>query len=278
MPLVSVVGALLWLCTKFTTREGDCTLSTVAHNYIVRRWRGFVDPTDLPTAVLLLASGARFQEHVDLMPNSPSATEVYYDAAHCNDSWPFARPDDDLMQWLNITDANGAVLDVFEVTHTSSDKRGVFVTLSIGEDKNSTPIRNTPALTISGNRVSVSDDTIALFASTTDTTKMQRDRETALSLLTPIFGSDEGISPYVGIDSVVPWANIAHNKAVTTRALADDTNRFALNGFSDDRSVYINARDPLWTANPCARGADLHFDNQTRHGIFTQFVLNVHDD
>lgn len=116
-------------------------MSTVAHNYIVRRWRGFVDPTDLPTAVLLLASGARFQEHVDLMPNSPSATEVYYDAVHCDDSWPFARPDDDLMQWLNITDANGAVLDVFEVTHTSSDKRGVFVTLTASTATTSTSPR-----------------------------------------------------------------------------------------------------------------------------------------
>lgn len=253
-------------------------MPAVSHTYIVRRWRGFVDPTDLPTAVLLLASGAKFQDYVDLMPNSPSATEVYYDAVHCADSWPFEHPDDDYLQWLNVTDPHGGVLDVFEVTHTATGKRGVFVTLSIGEDPNTSPIRNSPALTVSQRRVSLADDTIAMFAPTTNTSTYARDKETAYDLLVPIFGSDKSISPYVGIDRSVPWANIAHSKVVTTRALADNPDRVAPNGFSADRSVYTDAGDPLWTANPCAHGTDLHFDNQTKHGIFTQFVLTVHDN
>lgn len=253
-------------------------MTAAAHTYIVRRWRGFVDPSDLPTAVLLLASGARFRDYVDLMPNSPSATEVYYDAAHCADIWPFRRPEDDYMQWLNVTNPHGGVLDVFEFSHTTTGRRGVFVTLSIGNDPATTPIRNTPVLTVSGNGVSVTDDTIALYAPTTNTTKYNRDKETAYDLLVPIFGSDKGIRPYIGIDDSVPWEIIAHSKAVTTSALADGPDRAALNGFSADRSVYADAHDPLWTANPRARGTDLHFDSQTKHGIFTQFVLTVHTD
>lgn len=253
-------------------------MTAAAQTYIVRRWRGFVDPSDLPTAVLLLASGARFREYADLMPNSPSATEVYYDAAHCADTWSFPRPDDDYMQGLNVTNPHGGVLDVFEFTHTATGRRGVFVTLSIGEDPHTTPICNTPALTVSRNGVSVADDTIALFSPITETAKYNRDKETAYDLLVPIFGSDKGISPYIDIDDSVPWAIIAHSKTVTTRVLADGPDRAAPNGFSADRSVYADAYDPLWTANPRARGTDLHFDSQAKHGIFTQFVLTVHDD
>ena len=252
-------------------------MSTTTASYTVRRWRGFVDPRDLPAAVYLLASGARFQDYIDAMPHSPSATEVYYDAAHCDDVWPFARPSSDRMEWLAVNNEHGGVLDVFEFTNNGSAKRGVFVTLSIGNNPSATPMRNTPALTVSDNGVSVSDDTIALFAPTTETTKYSRDMETAYDLLVPIFGTAEGIRPHVGIERAVAWDTIAHNSSVTTRELGDNPDRCALNGFSLDRTVYVDARDPLWTATPRARGTDLHFDEQTTHGIFTQFVLEVHN-
>ena len=253
-------------------------MSTATDHYVVRRWRGFVDPSDLPTAALLLASGARFESHNDLMPNSPSATEVFYTAAYCDGTWQFARPHIERMQWLDITNPHGGVLDVFEFTHIGSTRRGVFVTLSIGEDPYTSPIRNSPELTVSPSGESVTDTTVSLFASTTDTAKTQRGRETALSLLTPIFGSTEGIATYVGAARAVSWAYIAHNREVTIEPVKIVGKRFALNGFSQDRSAYIDHNDPLWTANPRPAGVDLNFDDQTKRGIFTQFSLTVHAD
>lgn len=253
-------------------------MSAATDYYVVRRWRGFVDPSDLPTAALLLASGARFESRADFMPNSPSATEVYYDAAHCANPWPFARPNTGRMQWFNVNDEHGGVLDVFEFTHIGSTKRGVFVSLTVGCDPAETDVRNSPVLTVSPSNESVSNTAVSLFAPTTDIAKTQCGQETALILLAPIFGSTEKIAPYVGAERAVSWSYIAHNRAITIEPMVTVGERTSLHGFSLDRSVYIDHDDPLWTANPRPAGMDLNFDDQTKHGIFTQFVLDVHGD
>ena len=230
--------------------------------YLVRRWRAFVAPSDLSTMSLLLATGARFRRREAVtLPNSPAAWEVYNSAVHLTVStWTYPNPAAEQLSLLDVDSPEGAVLDVLRIMDLESGTTGQFVSFSIGT-KWTSPM---PHLVVDQDRWFCDSTTLALYSPVGG---VRSENNTAAALLRPVLELIVQPMPTRPKErKTLPWP------AVTglDRAVLNDVEN------ARRRATYTHHfTDPVWDLEPQAPGTDIMFDHAAAQMMYTEHTLRV---
>ena len=230
--------------------------------YLVRRWRAFVAPSDLLTMLLLLATGARFSmRDTPVLPNSPAARKVYNNAVHLTvDTWPYPSPAAKQLSLLHTESHSGAVLDVLRIMDLDSGTTGQFVSYDVATRWTS-PITR---LVVDQDRWSCDATDLALYSPVGEKPTAHN---TAAVLLGPI------------LDLTTPPQSIRNAKRKTLlwpaitgqdRVTLSDTQRSAQND-----AITHHFTDPVWDLQPQAPGTDILFDQIAARAMYTEHTMRV---
>lgn len=231
--------------------------------YLVRRWRAFVAPSDLFAMSLLLSTGARFRHcESTTLPHSPAAWDVYNHAVHLTvDTWPYPNPAANQLSLLGVESPEGAVLDVLRIMDLDSGTTGQFVSFVIGS-KWTSP---TPCLVVKQDRWFCDSATLALYSPVGE---LPSENNTAAGLLRPILKLIVQPMPVRPRErKTLPWPAVTGMR----HAVLEDT----------QRSLHRPApthhfTDPVWNLDPQAPGTDIMFDQiASQMMMYTEHILHL---
>lgn len=226
--------------------------------YIVRRWRAYVAPSDVTTLALLLATGATFPDRkTPILPQSPAASEVYTERVHITaGTWPYPRPDNDRLALLDTEPIAGGMLDVFRIVDRDSGVAGQFVSLMVGGAADTAVLVTGPPGWFC-NRYA-----LALYSP--HGAKPARENKAGALMLSAL----GYLFPEPADCEAITWNSLTNPCEVSVVAAPAPIipHRFQpTHSFDDD----------VWNLKPQAPGTDLMFDQVMCDVLYTRFMLRA---